>query len=123
MFISPHVFFFSVACLSDRNCKSGERCESGQCKSWCSQRNACGVNALCDASNHKKKCSCPPDFTGNPEVECVRVPSTCVADSTCPGGMRCHEGICMLKCTGDNRCAHNERCHGGKCMRKFTIVS
>lgn len=35
-------------------------------------RTACGINAECKVRSHIKQCSCPPGFTGNSEVECVR---------------------------------------------------
>ena len=52
-------------------------------------------------------------FTGNAEVECVRVPNTCLSNQQCPGGMICPDGICMLACRSDNDCAGNERCSQG----------
>ena len=52
-------------------------------------------------------------FTGNAEVECVRVPNTCLSNQQCPGGMICPDGICMLGCQSDNDCAGNERCSQG----------
>ena len=83
----------------------------------------CGLNAQCAVTNHNKVCSCPPDFTGkhnnqktlnwiikiyfmilyylgNPAVECVRIPSTCYANTDCPETMACTEGICMPSCQG-----------------------
>ena len=35
---------------------------------------------------------------GNPNVECVRIPSTCYATTDCPDSMACTEGICMPQC-------------------------
>ncbi len=95
---------------------SNEVCFSGSCRNPCEDRNACGLNALCQSANHVKTCSCPPTFTGNPEVECVRIPNTCVNDAGCSKGMRCNDGICMLGCKNDDNCATNERCQAGMCM-------
>ena len=39
-------------------------------------------------------------FIGNPAVECVRIPSTCYANTDCPETMACTEGICMPSCQG-----------------------
>ena len=68
---------------------------------------------------HKRQCVCPHDFTGNPEVECVRIPSTCYSSSDCPASLQCADGICMPPCSSDENCAINERCLQGLCMRKF----
>ncbi len=92
---------------------------SNVCRDPCSDPHACGINAICTMTGHKKQCGCPPSFTGNPAVECVRIPTTCVSDAACPTTMGCHEGICMLQCTSDKQCATNERCNKGQCMRKY----
>lgn len=47
-------------------------CLNGQCLYPCDVREACGINAECKVKSHIKQCSCPPGFTGNSEVECVR---------------------------------------------------
>lgn len=91
-------------------------CVNGQCQSPCEERNPCGLNAECLTEGHRKLCTCPPSFTGNAEVECVRVPNTCISDSGCPSEMSCMDGICLLQCKADKNCAPNERCLGGRCM-------
>ena len=110
------LFFIPARCLADINCKSSEVCVNGQCKAPCADRNPCGLNAQCQTVKHKKRCTCPPSFTGNGEVECVRVPNTCISDQSCPDQMNCVDGICMLKCLADTQCAPNERCQNGQCM-------
>lgn len=113
--------FPSGSCIVDVNCRSNQVCERSQCKDPCTLRDACGVNANCQTSGHKKACSCPPSFTGNPEVECVRVPTICVNNLDCPENMACNEGICMIGCGSDNECAVNERCNAGLCTRKLRL--
>ena len=88
----------------------------------CSAKGACGLNAYCSVTRHRKQCVCPQDFTGNPEVECVRIPSTCYASSDCPQPLQCSDGICMPSCTSDESCALNERCLQGLCMCKYFIL-
>jgi hypothetical protein len=60
------------SCSNDRDCSPNEVCSRNQCSNPCDVTNACGLNGQCSISQHKKVCSCPPGFTGNAEVECVR---------------------------------------------------
>ena len=114
---------FSESCTTDRNCGASEVCEAGRCVDPCSAKGACGLNAYCSVTRHRKQCVCPQDFTGNPEVECVRIPSTCYASSDCPQPLQCSDGICMPSCTSDESCALNERCLQGLCMCKYFLFS
>ena len=109
---------FALPVAKDRNCQVNEVCDKGQCRDPCSIEGTCGLNAFCNVIRHKKQCVCPADFTGNPEVECVRIPSTCYSSSDCPQPMQCADGICMPPCNTDENCAINERCLQGLCMRK-----
>merc|ERR1712123_435381 len=103
-------------CTNDRNCQASEVCDKGQCRDPCGIQGSCGINAFCSVQSHRKQCVCPQDFTGNPEVECVRIPSTCYSSSDCPQPMQCADGICMPPCSSDENCAINERCLQGLCM-------
>ena len=107
------------SCTTDRNCPATEVCDNGQCRDPCSLKGACGLNAFCSVENHRKQCVCPQDFTGNPEVECVRIPSTCYSSLDCPGPLQCSDGICQPPCSTDEDCALNERCLQGLCMCKY----
>lgn len=62
----------AASCQSDEECNLSDVCLNGQCLDPCNVRAACGINAECDVRSHIKQCSCPPGFTGNSEVECVR---------------------------------------------------
>lgn len=62
----------SAPCQSDEECSLTEKCLQGQCNNPCDQHSACGMNAECRVFSHNKQCSCPPGFTGNHDVECVR---------------------------------------------------
>ena len=115
-FYNSHI---SGTCTNDRNCQASEVCDKGQCRDPCGIQGSCGINAFCSVQSHRKQCVCPQDFTGNPEVECVRIPSTCYSSSDCPQPMQCADGICMPPCSSDENCAINERCLQGLCMCKF----
>lgn len=56
----------------DEECNLSEKCIQGQCFNPCDQNSPCGLNAECACYNHIVHCSCPPGFTGNQEIECVR---------------------------------------------------
>ena len=109
----------SESCTTDRNCAANEVCDSGRCKDPCTIKGSCGLNAQCTVSRHRKQCVCPQDFTGNPEVECVRIPSTCYSSLDCPNPLQCSDGICQPPCSSDENCALNERCLQGLCMCKY----
>lgn len=95
------------------------------------------MNAECKAVNHFKQCSCPPGFTGNEEVECVRsmyyfnelfsqicvimffshlAPVSCTSNNDCTSGLLCQDKICVPRCSVDNECAYNEKCLKGTCV-------
>jgi len=71
-YFSGIVCYISASCQSDEECSLTDKCLQGQCNNPCDQRSACGMNAECRVFNHNKQCSCPPGFTGNHDVECVR---------------------------------------------------
>lgn len=59
-------------CTLTTECSGEEICQNGQCLNPCDQPQACGMNAKCSIRSRVKQCSCPPGFTGTPDVECVR---------------------------------------------------
>ena len=108
-----------AACVLDTECSAHEICQGGQCIEPCTQPHACGMNALCSIDTHFKQCSCPAGFTGNPEVECVRIPIACSTDLECGLGLSCRDSMCFPKCSNDQDCALNEKCLRGNCMCKY----
>lgn len=103
-------------CQSDNECALGEQCLQGQCLNPCEQRGACGMNAECRIISHIKQCSCPPGFTGNQAVECVRIPVSCTSNADCSDLTTCRDHICLPECQSDNECAFNEKCLKGNCI-------
>lgn len=125
------------ACALDVECGFDERCSNGQCINPCEQPQACGMNAECLINSHYKQCSCPPGFTGNADVECVRskfflffdsifnffnfllfflVPVACASNTDCTEGYSCRDTMCLPSCTSDQDCALNEQCLNSNCM-------
>ncbi|KAK3931322.1 Fibrillin-1, partial [Frankliniella fusca] len=103
-------------CQSDEECGLTEQCSRGQCTDVCDQRNACGMNAECRVLSHRKVCSCPPGFTGNHDVECVRIPVSCDSTADCTAGNSCRDSMCLPVCSSDDNCAFNEKCLKGNCI-------
>ena len=113
------LYIFTAPCQSDSECALTEACIRGQCASFCDYELACGVNAECKMVNHNKQCFCGPQFTGNPDKECFRIPSPCRKNSDCPSDFSCEAGVCFSGCREDSNCAENEKCVDKKCMCKF----
>ena len=65
-------------CRRDADCKEEENCQDGSCVNICKPPNACGTNALCKGTKHRKECSCPLDYLGNPQVECLPNENQCL---------------------------------------------
>ncbi|CAG2055426.1 unnamed protein product, partial [Timema podura] len=103
-------------CLSDGECSLTEKCLQGQCRNPCDGASACGMNAECRVFTHQKQCSCPPGFTGNHDVECVRIPVSCESNQDCSRNNTCRDSMCLPTCPSDNECAFNEKCLKGNCM-------
>lgn len=56
-------------CSFDSDCLNSERCADGRCIQVC-HLDICGVNALCNANNHRAQCTCATGYIGNPHTEC-----------------------------------------------------
>ena len=60
-------------CHYDSDCADHEICIEEQCKNPCQYPfDPCGQNAECTASAHRAICHCPPEWAGNPHVECYK---------------------------------------------------
>lgn len=66
-----YVLLAVVECEKDEDCADSRFCdpETKTCENPCVKKH-CGVNAICNASNHQAVCVCPSGTTGNPEVFC-----------------------------------------------------
>lgn len=105
-----------AGCRKNSDCPLDMTCQNQQCQNPCEFRGACGLNAYCQPFNHEAKCSCPLDFTGNPEVECLELP-TCRKNDECPVGYVCQSSRCIAVsgCVSDNECRSTEICENGRC--------
>lgn len=97
-------------CQADTECGLFEKCIQAQCLNPCELTNACGMNAKCFSDKHEKQCQCPSGFTGNPNQECFRLPTSCSSSGTCSQDYVCQENSCVPRCKTDNECAFNEKC-------------
>lgn len=112
-------------CAHDRDCAPDEQCnEDGKCRNVCA--GACGLNANCRAVRRHAQCSCPPDFIGNPKIECSKPPTGSCLRNPCGVGARCrdfndgrYECTCPPNCAGDPHrqcfCGATEACAYKSC--------
>lgn len=65
----------------------------------------CGSNAVCKERNGAGSCSCIPEYSGDPYVECR---PECVMNSECPRNRACINNKCVDPCPGT--CGLNALC-------------
>lgn len=67
-------------CETDKDCEDHEFCEpkSRRCEDACLFK-GCGINALCNATNHVAICQCIAGYTGNPDIQCSKCYSLCIS--------------------------------------------
>lgn len=120
----PKVACTSYECTTDEDCESNKLCDkNGACRNPCLEQGVCGTNAQCRIVNRRAQCSCPPNYIGNPQVECrvskldecLRNP--CGENSRCrdiPGGFECS---CAPGCIGDayKGCVCEDLCRNKPC--------
>lgn len=82
-----------AGCRRDGECPLTEACINNQCLNPCASPTACGTKAQCQPVNHRPLCSCLPEHTGDPRVECSRV--ECIIDSDCGAGRICQNYRCL----------------------------
>ena len=87
-------------------------CISRECQDPCLYQK-CGINAVCDARNHRAYCSCIENHKGDPYTLCKRY--ECLRDEDCPTTLACRNEKCVDPCA----CALNAECdarnHRGYC--------
>jgi len=87
-------------CSRDNDCPDDYRCQSTKCVRVC-QPGACGVNADCEARNHRAICECPRGYQGQPESRCAKIP---------PPEPVQREPVFIDPCI-PNPCGNNAECH------------
>ncbi|XP_069186820.1 adhesive plaque matrix protein 2 isoform X1 [Procambarus clarkii] len=115
-------------CVEDEECPDDHRCRNRKCVRVC-EGGACGLNAYCDARNHKPICECPPGYRGNAQTQCTRsLPELRDAPKPLPVDP-CYGNPCgeNADCKEENgravcRCPHGydgnplTRCNRGECI-------
>ncbi|EFX65777.1 hypothetical protein DAPPUDRAFT_229540, partial [Daphnia pulex] len=101
-------------CRSDENCPDSQSCRNRQCVSPCAVANPCANNAVCTVTGHQPKCTCPEDFTGNPNINCYqtlpRPARFCQADGDCNNINSCLDSQCQNPCFVANPCPPSADC-------------
>lgn len=55
-------------CLVSSECSLDKACVNQKCQDPCP--GVCGLGARCQVNNHNPICSCPPNYIGDPFVQC-----------------------------------------------------
>lgn len=130
----------AVPCVYNIDCPPSQLCNrlTHTCYDACDE-NACGVNAVCIADDHKAICQCPPGLRPNPvpDVECVAVetcrPDSCHPTALCVAGPTTNEPVCRCPpnhvgdpyttgcqpegyCSGPKDCPVHSICHEHRCV-------
>jgi hypothetical protein len=71
-----------VTCTSDSDCTQAQTCIGSICINPCTKN--CGKAAICQAKEHKAKCSCPTGYEGNALIECFPAITTTITPQTNP---------------------------------------
>ncbi|XP_065203536.1 neurogenic locus notch homolog protein 1-like [Planococcus citri] len=95
-----------IECVTNSECGSQLTCINQHCKDPCP--GSCGFNANCSVINHVPVCKCPPNYRGNPEVECEPALGCDRADD-CPDHLYCINHTCENPCEG-KICGVNAYC-------------
>lgn len=80
-------------CTRNEDCARNLACLEGKCTEVCSIAE-CGINAICQANEHKAYCQCPPGHLGDPTDKangCFRV--ECISSDDCDSSRFCNPQI------------------------------
>ena len=77
---NPKMECRSVECVRNFDCSKAKSCQDGSCVDLCLSPHACGVNAQCKSIRHRKECACPPNYVGNPSIECIPDKNECLGN-------------------------------------------
>lgn len=124
-------------CISNSECSTHLACINEKCIDPCV--GSCGLNTDCHVISHSPSCSCLPEYTGDPFIECHRreaiedittpcLPSPCGANAICKefkgaGACVClpdfignpYDG-CRPECILNSDCPLNKACLQNKCQ-------
>lgn len=71
-----HCFIESIVpkpeCVSDSECSPSTACINQRCQNPCAERNPCTANAECRVTQHHPTCYCPPEWAGDPQLQCYK---------------------------------------------------
>ncbi|BES97160.1 PTI [Nesidiocoris tenuis] len=104
-------------CVINQDCPRDKTCYNQKCKDPCF--GACGINAICQAVNHRAVCSCPPNYFGDARIQCniqrdpVVIPKPeCTSDNDCSNDRACINEKCADPCqaASTSLCAYNAEC-------------
>lgn len=126
-------------CSVSSECSQDRACLNLRCVDPCP--GTCGNEAICKVTNHNPICSCPPGYTGDPFIRCVRIeerhieddrPSNPCVPSPCGPNSQCRvvgetpvcsclpnfvgrAPNCRPECTINSECPANLACINERC--------
>lgn len=121
-------------CVLSTDCSPNKACINRHCVDPCP--NTCGIDAVCEVSNHIPICSCRKGYEGDPFKFCREAekretnpcqPSPCGPNSVCnvrssAATCACQNGMigsppyCKPECVGSSECNLNQACINQKCI-------
>ncbi|XP_047739045.1 uncharacterized protein LOC108675679 isoform X3 [Hyalella azteca] len=102
-----------AGCTSDDECGVSEVCRNRQCLDLCSVLKPCAPEAICEVIDKKPKCTCPPGYIGNANVNCYLIPAAepqCTIDQDCSTDRACIDAACSDPCIVEDPCGKNALC-------------
>ena len=127
-----------VGCQRDEECPTNRACIENQCVDPCYvPNNPCGDRAVCEPMQHRAVCHCPPEWAGNPHIQCYQcrftsllqnhssliyvenIADECKVNADCPLTKACVSQECVDPCLTTS-CGTNAQCqvdfHTAKCV-------
>ena len=111
-----------AGCRSDENCPNEKACIHRQCLQPCDYPDSCGINSQCITVGHRPRCSCPPGYTGDANIQCTPVTiEACLHDADCGNGQICENGKCIDACRTDDTCSYTMACINQRCQDPCSV--
>lgn len=129
-------------CILNADCDPSKACSNNRCIDPC-QPGTCAITARCQVINHSAICSCPPSYTGDPLIRCIKktvepniyrdpnprpcIPTPCGPYSECreinkQAVCSCVQNyigtppLCRPECTSNSECAFSSSCINFRCV-------